>query len=283
VESVYLFALNFTWQIAALALLALGLAMVFGQLKIMNMAHGEFVMMGAYSWVLVEKFGWSPVLSVPVCIVGIGTLAFLVERVLVRHLYARPFDSLLATWALSIILRECVELVFGRQFYNVSLPLQGSLNFGFVSYPAYRILVIVCVMVVFAGLWFYYRNSRLGLRLRAMVENPNLAQAHGINTTRLSTSVFVLGCVFAGLAGLILAPTLSVYPSMGIDALIRSFFALIIGGLGSLEGLAIGTTIVSGMQSGLSAVFSQTVGYLGVLVLAVIFIWRRPNGLYTPR
>ena len=282
-ESVYLFALNFTWQIAALALLALGLAMVFGQLKIMNMAHGEFVMMGAYSWVLVEKFGWSPVLSVPVCIVGIGTLAFLVERVLVRHLYARPFDSLLATWALSIILRECVELVFGRQFYNVSLPLQGSLNFGFVSYPAYRILVIVCVMVVFAGLWFYYRNSRLGLRLRAMVENPNLAQAHGINTTRLSTSVFVLGCVFAGLAGLILAPTLSVYPSMGIDALIRSFFALIIGGLGSLEGLAIGTTIVSGMQSGLSAVFSQTVGYLGVLVLAVIFIWRRPNGLYTPR
>lgn len=282
-ESVYLFALNFTWQIAALALLALGLAMVFGQLKIMNMAHGEFVMMGAYSWVLVEKFGWSPALSVPVCIVGIGTLAFLVERVLVRHLYARPFDSLLATWALSIILRECVELVFGRQFYNVSLPLQGSLNFGFVSYPAYRILVIVCVMVVFAGLWFYYRNSRLGLRLRAMVENPNLAQAHGINTTRLSTSVFVLGCVFAGLAGLILAPTLSVYPSMGIDALIRSFFALIIGGLGSLEGLAIGTTIVSGMQSGLSAVFSQTVGYLGVLVLAVIFIWRRPNGLYTPR
>jgi len=257
--------------------------MVFGQLKIMNMAHGEFVMMGAYSWVLVEKFGWSPALSVPVCIVGIGTLAFLVERVLVRHLYARPFDSLLATWALSIILRECVELVFGRQFYNVSLPLQGSLNFGFVSYPAYRILVIVCVMVVFAGLWFYYRNSRLGLRLRAMVENPNLAQAHGINTTRLSTSVFVLGCVFAGLAGLILAPTLSVYPSMGIDALIRSFFALIIGGLGSLEGLAIGTTIVSGMQSGLSAVFSQTVGYLGVLVLAVIFIWRRPNGLYTPR
>jgi len=283
VESVYLFALNFTWQIAALALLALGLAMVFGQLKIMNMAHGEFVMMGAYSWVLVEKFGWSPALSVPVCIVGIGTLAFLVERVLVRHLYARPFDSLLATWALSIILRECVELVFGRQFYNVSLPLQGSLNFGFVSYPAYRILVIVCVMVVFAGLWFYYRNSRLGLRLRAMVENPNLAQAHGINTTRLSTSVFVLGCIFAGLAGLILAPTLSVYPSMGIDALIRSFFALIIGGLGSLEGLAIGTTIVSGMQSGLSAVFSQTVGYLGVLVLAVIFIWRRPNGLYTPR
>ena len=282
-ESVYLFALNFTWQIAALALLALGLAMVFGQLKIMNMAHGEFVMMGAYSWVLVAQMGWPPVLAVPVCILGVGAIAFVVERVLVRHLYARPFDSLLATWALSIIIRECVELSFGRQFYNVPLPLQGSLDFGIVSYPAYRILVMVSVLALFAALWFYYRNSRLGLRLRAMVENPNLAQAHGINTSRLSTSVFVLGCVFAGLAGLILAPTLSVYPSMGIDALIRSFFALIIGGLGSLEGLAIGTTIVSGMQSGLSALFSQTVGYLGVLVLAVIFIWRRPSGLYNPR
>ena len=282
-ESVFLFALNFTWQIAALALLALGLAMVFGQLKIMNMAHGEFVMMGAYSWVLVSKMGWPSFWAVPVCIVGIGALAFGVERLLVRHLYARPFDSLLATWALSIIIRESVELGFGRQFYNVALPLQGSLNLGLVSYPAYRILVMVSVLTLFTALWLYYRNSRLGLRLRAMVENPNLAQAHGINTSRLSTAVFVLGCVFAGLAGLILAPTLSVFPSMGIDALIRSFFALIIGGLGSLEGLAIGTTLVSGMQSGLSALFSQTLGYLGVLVLAVIFVWRRPNGLYNPR
>ena len=113
-----------------------------------------------------------------------------------------------------------------------------------------------------------------------MVDNPTLAAGAGINTARLSASTFVAGCLLAGLAGLMLAPTLSVFPGMGLDALIRSFFALIVGGLGTIEGLAIGAATIGGLQSGLSALVNQTAGYLGVLVLAILFLWRRPDGLY---
>jgi branched-chain amino acid transport system permease protein/urea transport system permease protein len=282
-DTLVLFGLNATWQIAALALLALGLALVFGLLRIMNMAHGEFVMLGAYSPVLAAQMDLPPLAALPLCLGLVGGTALLVERLVVRHLYARMFDSLLATWALSILMREGAELAFGRQFRNVPLPIEGMTPLGGVGYPTYRLAVIALVALALAALWLWYRRSDTGLRLRAMVDNPALAQASGINTARLSALAFVAGCCFAGLAGLLLAPTLGVSPGMGLDALIRSFFALIVGGLGTLEGLGIGAGVIGGMQAGLSAAFSQTVGYLGVLILAILFMWRRPDGLYRRR
>jgi len=282
-DTLVLFTLNATWQIAALALLALGLALVFGLLRIMNMAHGEFVMLGAYAPVLTAQMGLPALAALPICLIMVGLTALVVERLVVRHLYARMFDSLLATWALSILMREGAELMFGRQFRNVALPVEGVTQIGDVGYPTYRLVVITLVALSFAALWVWYRRSATGLHLRAMVDNPALAQTSGINTARLSTMAFVAGCTFAGLAGLILAPTLGVSPGMGLDALIRSFFALIVGGLGTLEGLAIGALVIGGMQAGLSAAFSQTAGYLGVLILAILFLWRRPDGLYRRR
>ncbi len=180
---------------------------------------------------------------------------------------------------MSILLREGAELAFGRQFQNVKLPINGVTDLGFVTYPTYRLLVMAGVAALGVGLGIWMRRSLVGLRLRAMLDKPELAQAMGINTRRLSTGTFVVGCLFAGLAGLILAPTLSISPTMGLDALIRSFFALIVGGLGTLEGLVVGTSLIGGIQSGLSLLMSQTAGYLGVLILALVFIWKRPNGL----
>ena len=282
-DALVLFLLNATWQIAALALLALGLALVFGLLRIMNMAHGEFVMLGAYAPVLAAQLGLPPQAALPICLLVVGQTALVVEWLVIRHLYARMFDSLLATWALSILMREGAEMAFGRQFRNVAPPIDGVTWVGPVGYPSYRLAVIVLVVAGIGALWLWYRRSQTGLRLRAMVDNPVLAQGAGINTARLSAGAFVTGCLLAGLSGLLLAPTLSVFPGMGLDALIRSFFALIVGGLGTLEGLAIGALAIGGLQSGLSAVFSQTVGYLGVLVLAILFLWRRPDGLYRRR
>lgn len=282
-DTALLIALNAVWQISALALLALGLAIVFGLLRVLNMAHGEFVMLGAYAHVLTASLGLPPMMVVPICIFFVGAVAFVIERLVVRHLYARMFDSLLATWALSILIREMVELVWGRSYRNVALPIEGVTQLGPVGYPTYRLLVIVLIVTFFIALWFWYRRSLTGVRIRAMVSNPALARASGINTTRLSAAAFVTGCVLAGLAGLILAPTLGVEPNMGLDALIRSFFALVVGGLGSLEGLGLGVLVVGGLQAGLSAAMSQTAGYLGVLILAILFLWRRPDGLYHRR
>ncbi|WP_127106956.1 branched-chain amino acid ABC transporter permease [Pararhodobacter zhoushanensis] len=282
-DTLVLFTLNATWQIAALALMALGLALVFGLLRIMNMAHGEFVMLGAYAPVLAAQLGLPALAAVPICLMMVGLTAWLVERLVVRHLYARMFDSLLATWALSILMRKGAELVFGRQFRNVASPLDGVTQIGAIGYPSYRLAVIALVLAGGLGLWLWYRRSATGLRLKAMVDNPALAQAVGINTARLSAMAFVSGCLMAGLAGMLLAPTLSISPGMGLDALIRSFFALIVGGLGSLEGLALGASVIGGLQSGLSAAFTQTAGYLGVLSLAILFLWRYPDGLYRRR
>lgn len=272
--------LNILWQVSVLAMVTIGLGIVFGQLKIMNMAHGEFVMIGAYAPVITGLLGLPTYLQIPICIIVVGLTALTMERTVIRHFYGRPFDSLLATWGISILLREIIELIFGRGYQSVSSPLPGTMQLLGTDYPVYRIAVIAGVAVFFISLWLWYRRSHVGTEIKAMVENPELAQAVGINTSRLSTACFVFGALTAGVAGMILAPTIRIEPLMGLDYLIRSFFSLVVGGLGSLEGLFIGVSVIGGTQSAIGAFFNQTYGYLFVLTLSIFFLWLRPNGIY---
>ena len=273
--------LNLAWQISTLALIALGLAIVFGKLRIMNMAHGEFVMIGAYAPVITSMLGLPGWFQLPVCLITVAFVAFVLERTIVRHLYGRMFDSLLATWGIAILLREIVELIFGRSYQSVSPPLSGTINVIGVDYPAYRIAVIIGIFLGFIGFSWWNTRSKMATRIKAMVGNPELAEAIGLDTARLSAGAFVFGCCTAGLAGLILAPTVRIEPMMGLDYLIRSFFALVVGGLGSLEGLGIGVGIIAGTQTFLGAVSSQTYGYLAVLTLSILFLWLKPNGIHS--
>jgi len=269
------------WQISTLALIALGLAVVFGKLRIMNMAHGEFVMIGAYAPVITSMLGLPGWLQLPVCLITVAFVAFVLERTIIRHLYGRMFDSLLATWGIAILLRELVELIFGRSYQSVSPPLSGTINVIGVDYPAYRIAVIIGIFLGFIGFSWWNTRSKMATRIKAMVGNPELAEAIGLNTARLSAGAFVFGCCTAGLAGVILAPTVQIEPMMGLDYLIRSFFALVVGGLGSLEGLGIGVGIIAGTQTFLGAVTNQTYGYLAVLTLSILFLWLKPNGIHS--
>ena len=279
-QQILLIGLNVFWQITALALVALGLAIVFGLLRILNMAHGEFFMLGAYSHILTSELNLPPIFAIPICFILVGLTAFLIERLVVRHLYDRIFDSLLATWGISILIREIVEMIWGRSFRNVPPPIDGVVTFAGLDYPAFRLLVMLATVVFALVLYRWYKKSMMAVNIRAMVANPRLAEASGINTSKLATIGFVAGCIFAGLAGLILSPTIGIEPNMGLDALIRSFFALVVGGLGTLEGLGFGVAIIGGLQASLSAAFDQTTGYLGVLVLSILFLWKRPDGLY---
>lgn len=271
--------LNLAWQISTLALVALGLAIVFGKLQIMNMAHGEFVMIGAYAPVITSSLGLPAWLQVPVCLLTVALVAFVLERTIIRHLYGRMFDSLLATWGIAILLREAVELIFGRGYQSVTPPISGTISVLGADYPAYRIAVILGILACFVALFWWNSRSKVATRIKAMVGNPDLAEAVGINTARLSAGAFIFGCCTAGLAGLILAPTIRIEPMMGLDYLIRSFFALVVGGLGSLEGLGIGAGIIAGTQSVLGAVANQTYGYLAVLSLSILFLWLKPDGI----
>ena len=273
------YLLNIGYACAALLLTTLGLAIVFGLLGVLNMAHGEFLMIGAYSVVVVQHAHLPTALAMPLAIVVCGVLGWLVERLLIRPLYARPFDTLLATWGLSVMLREAIAAIFGRGYQDVAGATATPISVFGTDYPLYRLLVIVGVTAALIGLAVWYSRSQAGARIKAMASNPSLARAAGINTTLLASGTFIIGVVITGVAGVFLAPIVRVEPYMGLDYLLTSFFVLVVGGLGSLLGLVTGTVAIGGTQSIVSGILDQTAGYTAVLILSIVFLWRKPNGL----
>ena len=280
-EVVGTYGLNYLYITAILGLVVLGLAVVFGLLGVMNMAHGEFVMLGAYSAVVVQAAGLPLALSIPLAIVAAAATGALVEWLVIRHLYRRPFDTFLATWGLAVLLREAIEALFGREYRSVDQLLPGTVDLGGIDYPVYRLVLLGFVIVLFACLMLWYRRSNTGARIKAMVSNPPLAAAVGIDTVRLARWTFVFGVSTAGLAGALLAPLVRVEPYMGLDYLLSSFFILVVGGLGTLEGMLLGSAVISGTDTVMSAVFDKTAGYISVLAISILFLWLRPHGLYS--
>jgi branched-chain amino acid transport system permease protein/urea transport system permease protein len=223
------------------------------------------------------------VLAIPLAVVVCGALGWLMEWSVIRHLYRRPFDTFLATWGIAILMRKGVEVTFGREYQSVDQSLPGTVSLLGIDYPAYRLVLMAVIVVMFAALFVWYQRSNTGARIKAMVQNPDLAAAVGINTARLSRATFVTGVAIAGLAGVLLAPLVRVEPYMGLDYLLSSFFILVVGGLGTLEGLVTGSTIIGGADVVISAIFDKTAGYLGVLAISILFLWLRPDGIFSRR
>jgi branched-chain amino acid transport system permease protein/urea transport system permease protein len=273
-------ALNALFAIIVLALLSLGLAVIFGLLGVLNLAHGELVMMGAYCAYVVQVNGLPFVAAVPLAIAVCGVLGYVVERWLVRRLYSRPFDTLVLTWGLSLLLRKSVEAIFGLGYKSLTEPLSGTVEVLGATYPRYRLLLLAVGFAVLAGLALWYRRSRTGTRIQAMVDNPDLASAMGLPVSRFASATFVVGTCLAGVAGALVAPLVPVQPFMGLDHVLMSFFVLVVGGLGSVGGLLTGSTVVGGINSVVSAISDSTGGYFCVLVLAILFLWLRPRGIH---
>lgn len=282
-EALITFVLNFIYSSATLALIVLGLAMVFGLLGVMNMAHGEFVMLGAYSAYVVQSLGLNFIWAIPISILVCVIVGWLMEWTIIRHLYNRPFDTLLATWGVAILIRKGIEAIFSRDYKSVDQVMPGTIDILGITYPSYRLILIAIIIFLFVTLFAWYQKSKTGLRIRAMVQNPGLASAVGIDTSRLSTVTFIIGVSFAGLAGVLLAPLVRVEPYIGLDYLLSSFFILIVGGLGTLEGLLIGSAVIGGSDALISTIFDKTAGYLSVLLLSILFLWLRPDGIYSRR
>ncbi len=273
-------AINVLYGVTTLAVLVLGLAVIFGLLGVLNIAHGEFVMVGAYCAWAVTADGLPFLLAVPLALVVCGLLGLVVERVLIRPLYHRPFDTLVATWGLSLLLRKTAEAIFGLGFRSVRLPLAGTWHFLGVDYPSYRLVLIAVSILVLAALFLWYGSSRTGMRIRAMVGNADLAQAQGIAVKRLAAGTFIAGTILAGLGGVMVAPLVPVQPFMGLDYVLRAFFVLVVGGLGSVLGVLAGAGAIGGLDSVVSALIDGTYGYFTVLVVAILFLWLRPRGIF---
>jgi branched-chain amino acid transport system permease protein/urea transport system permease protein len=273
-------AINVVYEVLILAVLVLGLAVVMGLLNVLNIAHGEFVMMGAYTAYMVQKAGLPYLAAVPAAAVVCGLVGFVVERFLIRPLRYDPFDTLLATWGLGLLLRKLVELMFGRGFLSVDNPIPGSVDMLGESYPTYRLVLMATSVVVLAALFVWYGRAPTGARIRAMVGNPALAEAVGIHTRQLARNTFVAGTAWAGVAGVMIAPLTPVEPFMGLTLIVNSFFALVVGGMGTVTGLFAGSGIIGGLGSVLSAAASPTTAYLAMLLLSILFLWQRPRGLF---
>lgn len=282
-SGVLLHGLNMAYELATLSLTTLGLAVVFGLLGVMNMAHGEFVMIGTYAVVAVQQWGWSIATAFPVALLVCAGLGWVVERWLIRPLYARPFDTLLATWALAMLLRKMVEAIWGKGYRNIEVALPPSVDVWGTSYPAYRLMLITLSFLMLVFLFFWYRRSSAGLRVRAMTSNPALAQALGINTTRLSSQAFVIGVCLAGASGVLLSPLIRIEPGIGVDYLLDAFFVLVVGGLGTLAGFTGGVGVIGGSQALVSSISGQTSGYAVVLIISIIFLWLKPDGIFSRR
>ncbi len=262
---------------AILFLTSAGLLVVFGVMKIINFAHAAFITVGGYATFVAHELGLPPILG-PVFAFGVGAvLGALAEWVIVRRLYARPLDAILATWGLGLILGQLVVLGFGRGVQFVPPPIQGTVAVLGTEYSLYRMLLVVIAIAVGLGFTALLNGTRLGLSTRAVIMNEQLAQGLGINSARVRLITFAIGCALAALAGSLLTPLTSVDPLMGLPYLIGAFMLVMVSG-GSLPALAVACVVLGGLQAIISTYLGSVLGGLTIAVFAAIALRIRPEG-----
>ncbi len=276
---------------SVLLLAAIGLAITFGVMGIINMAHGEMVMIGAYATYVAQQAigsfapGWldaSLLIAVPLAFLVAGTAGIAIERLIIRHLYGRPLETLLATWGVSLILQQAVRTMFGADNRAVSAPsfMAGSFRLGGLEVTSGRMWIVVFTILVFVALQLVLRATPFGLRMRAVTQNRRMASAMGISTGRIDALAFGLGSGIAGIAGVALSQIDNVSPNLGQGYIIDSFMVVVFGGVGNLWG-----TLVAAMTLGIANKFLEplagaVLAKIAILVFIVLFIQKRPRGLF---
>ena len=264
---------------AILILVGYGLAVIFGMMRIINWAHGEFFMLGAYVVLVVGEAGgsyWLALLIAPIIVALVGAI---IERLLVRHLYKELLATVLLTWGLSICLRQLVRLVIGPEWRYIGNPLPGSMTFLGISYPLYRLFIVVLAVAVMGFVGYLMLKTRFGLYCRAVRQNREMAAALGVDTDRINLLSFALGTGLAGLGGAVMAPLVTIQPDMGLSFLGDSFLVVIVGGAGSIMGIVVSALLLAGVRAILSFSINPVWSYILVLLFATVIIRFRPQGL----
>lgn len=262
---------------AILFLVTLGLLMIFGMMRIMNFAYGAFITVGAYATVITTERGISPWWALTLGPLLAAVVAAVVEPLVVRRLYSRPIDMILATWGISIVLTELLTIYFGRGAQPVVSPDLGALSIGDTSYPIYRLVLVPIALLIAVLLMFVLRGTRFGLIGRAVIMDETLAQNHGVNISLVRFVTFVVGSALAGLAGALLAPISSVDPNLGLGWLIMAFMLALLVGV-SVPSLLVASLVMGFIQVGVASVLGTTFATLVIPVLVVLLLRFRPAG-----
>ena len=276
---------------SVLLLAAMGLAITFGVMGVINMAHGEMVMIGAYVTFVVqntikasfpELFAWSLLIAVPSAFIVAGFIGIAIERSIIRFLYGRPLETLLATWGLSLVLQQVVRSIFGPTNQEVSTPdfMAGAFELGQLMVTYNRLYIIVFALIVLAGMMILSRRTTFGLHMRAVTQNRAMAGSMGIRTDWVDALTFGLGSGIAGIAGVALSQIENVSPNLGQSYIIDSFMVVVFGGVGNLWGTLVGALTLGVANKFLEPVAGAVLGKILVLVFIILFIQRRPRGMF---
>ena len=299
VSTVIIMLLEMVNAITILILLALGLSVIFGMMRIVNLAQGEFFTAGAFTVLAATRLGAPLWLAMVLAALLVAAIGIAIERLVIRHLYGRPLDVMLATWGISLLLIGIITVLFGPVTYGIPFAL-GNFQVGDYQYPEYRLVMTALAVAMMAGVYVLFRYTAFGRRARATIANPDMAAAMGINTPRMFMLTFGLGAGLAGAAGAIMAPIVGVVPTMGILYIARAFITVVVGGpmvlLGTLSA-ALSLGFIDAILSRVTLFTVETTGFcapppckvavggsafygqIGVLIFAMVLLRFLPQGV----
>ena len=272
-----------------LLLAALGLALTFGQMGVINMAHGEFIMAGSYTAFVIQKIiadaGISLLLAIPLGFLVGGLMGVLLEATLIRRMYHRPLDTLLVTWGVSLILQQAARDIFGAPNVDVRAPswLSGGIDVGITHVPAARLFILMLAAAAVAGLSLVLKTMPLGRRIRGVVQNRDLAETVGISTRNTDRLTFFIGSGLAGIAGVALTLLGSTGPTLGTSYIVDAFLVVVVGGIGQIKGAVIAAFGLGLLQATFEYSTTASIAKVMVFVVIVVFLQIRPQGIFSVR
>ncbi|MDQ0203203.1 urea ABC transporter permease subunit UrtB [Pectinatus haikarae] len=266
---------------AVLFLAASGLVIIFGLLDVVNMAHGEFIMLGAYSaCVSINQFHFPFIIAVLTAAVFTGIIGAITEKFIIRRLYGRVAETLLATFALSYIFQQTIRSIFGPEDQLMALPINAALNMGNIVIPIYNLLLIVVSILILAGTMLMLTKTKFGMQIRANVQNRTMVQCLGVDSQKIDNITFTYGSMLAGIAGALIAPIKSVTPDMGLSYIVDSFLVVVLGGLNSIFGSFLGSFVISESSTVMAGYMSEITAKLLIFIIIIIIIRFKPQGLF---
>ena len=269
---------------AVLFLVAIGLVIIFGMMDVVNMAHGEFIMLGAYcNCVCVNVLHIPFFISIFIAAVFSGIIGMAVEHVLIKKIYGKVAETLLLTFALTYIFQQIIRMIFGPENQPMEVPVQGQAHIGAVSFPYYNIVLIAMAALVLTGTLLLFFKTSYGMQLRAITQNRSITQCLGIDVSKINLITFGYGCALAGFAGALISPVKGVFPGMGTSYVVDSFLVVILGGLNSIIGSFAGSFVINESITVMSGYMSQITSKLLIFIIIIVLVRFKPNGLFSAK
>lgn len=276
--------LNGVSNSSVLFLTSIGLVIIFGMMDVVNNAHGEFIMIGAYTaCVCVNSLRLPFAVALIVSCIVTGLIGMIIEHLVIRKMYGKVAETLLVTFGLEYIIQQIVRIIFGPENQTIEVPVKGQFVFGSVSIPYYNIVLIcMAIFVLLMTLLLFYKTS-FGMQLRSITQNSAMTQCLGVNVSKINLITFGYGAALAGLSGALIAPIKSVFPGMGPAFNVDGFLVVILGGLNSIIGAFASSFVINESITLMSGYMSQIVSKLLIFVLIIVIIRFRPNGLFSSK